>query len=240
MNRSLKTLAPFLFSGFQSIAQTVAIGTNSIPVEFLLDRQRSFDTNRVVAELSDFFSKSGDPETFFGSEMRNLSPGGTIQLVPGTYDGGFPEDEASDIVFSAFPWKRIEIGDTALSWILGQLEAATALSNSWTELESLFSELSDGSITNDPARCRETFFANGAVVTNSASDAEMFESMRTHWTRLTFCKPSIFAIRRGRISEDGPEATWVLCRYEKPGQRPYETPAYAFVFLDGRWRIVLQ
>ena len=241
MNTLGKTLAPMIAAvAAYAPERTAMIGTNSIPIEFSSSETRVFDTNRVVREFNKYFSRNDDLEHFFGFEQSGVEEGESIQLTPEEFEGGIPEDEAEDVVCFAPPDAKIVVGESALGWLLGQFELADAMTNGLDRLDALFAELADGSITNDPVRCRETFVAGGKVVSDSLSDEEMLAGFRDHWTKIRFRSPSVFSLRRVRLSESGPEITGAICEYSDPEHEDWDPAAYYFVNLDGRWRIVLQ
>lgn len=228
-----------VFTVSTSLAETVEIGTNSIPLSFPAEETRIFDTNRVACEFTKYFAAGDAVETFFGTGTGSLTDGQSVQMDPGPFETGLPVDVAENIVYFAPPNARIVIGATALTWILGQFELSLPLTNVWNQIDSLFIELADGSITNNLVRCRETFVVNGTVWTNATTDVEMLRGIQTHWSVIQFLSPSVFGLRRGSLIEGGPETTGLHCRYSKPGQSPWETPSHCLIYLDGRWRIVL-
>ena len=220
-------------------AANVTIGTNHIALAFVPEETRTFDTNRVANEFSRYFASGDSIESFFEGSS-SLQFGDSVQINPGTYEGGLPLDAAADVVYFAPPNERIVVGEDALTWILGQFALADPLTNVWNQTEGLFSALTDGSITNDIAYCRETFVVNGAVCTNAVSDVEMLRGVQSHWTRITFYPPSVFGLRQGRLVEGGAILTGLRCRYSEPNQMSQSRPSYVLVYLDGRWRIVLE
>ena len=220
-------------------AENVMIGTNHIALAFAPEETRTFDTNRVASEFTRYFD-SGDSIDFFFEGSSTLPSGVSVQINPGTYEGGLPLNAAADVVYFASPNERIVVGEDALTWILEQFALAAPFTNVWNQTDNLFSALADGSITNDIVYCRETFVVNGNVCTNVSSDIEMLRGIQSHWTRITFYHPSVFGLRQGRLVEGGPILTGLRCRYSEPNQMSQSRPSYVLVYLDGRWRIVLE
>ena len=223
-----------------AVAETVSIGTNNVPLVFSSTEMRAFETNRVAQAFSDYFACGDSVEAFFGVSPGSLPPGESAQLDPSEQEGGLPVEAAADVVYQDSPDERIVVGETALTWILGQFDLAEPLTNVWQQTDSLFAELASGLITNDLARCSDTFVMDGHVVTNADSDLEMVHGIETFWSGIRFHPPTVFGLRRGRLTADGPEFVGLHCRYSETHQPSWSRPSCLLVFLEGRWRIVLQ
>ena len=216
------------------LAAEVHVDNNMFPLLFGQEVSGSFDTNRVARELSRFFSVGiGSDRLFCLDEATDTRPAPlrpVCPLVP-------PESIATDIGFFTNVPERIVVGNVALTAILNAMEESAPYSNTWTQAESMISDLASGFLTNDMQRARETFVIHGEILTSEDRDDEIRRGVSSYWTRLQYCPLSLLDWRNVPLVENGPPVSGILLKYKDPVTDPSRIHAELLVFLNGRWRI---
>lgn len=216
----------------------VSVGESEIPLVVVSQATAPVDTNSLAREFTAYFGASSDIGRFF--RTNGLQTGNSARMIPSGREEGPPPEIASDIRYFGAPGERIVVGDLALAWILGKIEAAAPFMNSWTQAEALISGLRSGSITNCMQTCRESFLIDGAVHTNETEDAQMVAGIASYWSRLSYPSPSAIGFRTGQLVEGGPEVPALFCQCLNPESKSPRLFPVVLVFVDGRWRVVLQ
>ena len=222
----------------QAADPIIVIGGADIPLEISCQSPLPVSTNCLAKEFTAYFKSSSDIGKFFRTNGVGTANG--FRMVPAGHDGGPPPEAAIDIRYFGAPAERITVGERAISWLANQIESAAPFTNNWSQAESLLASIVDCSITNNMETCRESFVVGGSVFTNAAEDVRLTAGIASYWSRLRYSQPNLFGFRMGRLVEDGPELPALYCRCTDPEAKSDIAFSVILVYLENRWRLILQ
>lgn len=222
----------------QAASPIVVIGRAAIPLEISCPTPTPVTTNRLAKEFTAYFQSSSDIGKFF--RTNGVSTANGFRMVPAGHDGGPPPEAAIDIRYFGAPVERITVGERAISWLADQIDSAAPFTNTWSQAELLLASINDCSITNDMETCRESFVVGGSIFTNAAEDVRLAAGIASYWSRLKYSPPNLFGFRMVRLVEDGPELPALYCRCTDPEAKSDIAFSVILVYLENRWRMILQ
>lgn len=236
MIQSFLACALLFFLVPSSDAESVLLCQRSMPLAFDESVSGTFNTNRVARELTAYFSVAESESDLFPT--NGILPGGLTRMKP-LAPLSPPMRIAENIRYDSQPDEKIVVGMEALSFLLEAIDQASALSNEWSQAESLLEDLFTGRITNDLARVRTVFSADGNPWPEMLDDEELTDHILSFWMQCRLFSPSLLTWRMVNDPQGGTECPAVLLAFRKENESSSFIYKTALFRQQGAWRILI-
>ena len=217
-------------------AASVRIGSRSIPLVFDESVDEVADTNRIAQELSAYFSASESVNELFVT--NGIQEPGRARLKP--LAPLCPSMTiAEDIRYVPGLDEHVMVGMETISHLHEAIAQASALSNGWSQAESLLTNLFSGEITNNLSSARMVFSADENPWPEQLPDGAFAEHVQSFWMQKQYYPPSLLTWRLYNDPQTGSKEPAVLLTFRDKDDSTaflYKTMLFRH---QGVWRVLI-